>query len=58
MNLLFGPLCIPVDDCKTRKDTKQSAQQNMEQTQNPHNGSNNKQHINNSRATALEQTAA
>ena len=39
------------DDCKTRKDTKKNAQQNMEQPQTPpphththtHNGNNNKQ---------------
>ena len=30
----------------------------MEQTQNPHNESNNKQQIYNNRSTALEQTAA
>ena len=35
-----------------------TTQQNMEQTQNPHNESNNKQGINNNRAAALEQTTA
>ena len=38
--------------------TQSTAQQNMEQTQNPHNGSNNKEQINNNRTNALERTAS
>ena len=39
--------------------TQSTAQQNMGQTQNPHNGSNNKQQINNNnKTTTLEGTAA
>ena len=44
------------NDCKTTERTQSTAQQNMEQTQNPHNGSKNKQRINNNRITALERT--
>ena len=37
--------------------TYSNVQQNIEQLQTPHNGSNNKQKVNNNRTTALERTA-
>ena len=45
------------DDCNTRTDTKQRATKHRTITDS-HNGSNNKQKINNNRTTALERTAA
>ena len=38
--------------------TESKAQQNIERLQNPHNGSNNQQQMNNNRTIALERTAA
>ena len=45
------------DDCNTRTDTKQRTTKHRTITDS-HNGSNNKQRVNNNRTTALEQTAA
>ena len=45
------------DDCNTRTDTKQRTPKHRTITYS-HNGSNNKQKVNNNRATALERTAA
>ena len=47
------------DDCNTRTDTNQNQRTTKNRTiTDSHNGSNNKQKVNNNRATALEQTAA
>ena len=46
-----------VDDCNTRTDTKQSTTKHRTITD-THNGSNNKQKVNNNRTTTLERTAA
>ena len=45
------------DDCNTRTDTKQHTTKHRTLTDS-HNGSNNKQKVNNNRTTALERTAA
>ena len=45
------------DDCNTRTDTKQRTTKHRTITDS-HNGSNNKQRVNNNRTTALERTAA
>ena len=45
------------DNCNTRTDTKQRATKHRTITDS-HNGSNNKQKVNNNRTTALERTAA
>ena len=45
------------DDCNTRMDIKQRTTKHRATT-NSHNGSNNKQKVNNNRTTALERTAA
>ena len=45
------------DDCNTRTDTKQRTTKHRTITDS-HNGSNNKQKVNNNRTTALERTAA
>ena len=45
------------DDCNTRIDIKQRTTKHRTVTDS-HNGSNNKQKVNNNRTTALEQTAA
>ena len=45
------------DDCNTRTDTKQRTTKHRTITHS-HNGSNNKQKVNNNRTTALERTAA
>ena len=45
------------DDCNTRTDTKQRTTKHRTITDS-HNGSNNKQKVNNKRTTALERTAA
>ena len=45
------------DDCNTRMDTKQRTTKHRTITDS-HNGSNNKQKVNNNRTTALERTAA
>ena len=45
------------DDCNTRTDTKQRTTKHRTTTDS-HNGSNNKQKVNNNRTTALERTAA
>ena len=45
------------DDCNTRTDTKQHTTKHRTITDS-HNGSNNKQKVNNNRTTALERTAA
>ena len=45
------------DDCNTRTDTKQRTTKHRTITE-FHNGSNNKQKVNNNRTTALERTAA
>ena len=45
------------DDCITRMDTKQRTTKHRTITDS-HNGSNNKQKVNNNRTTALERTAA
>ena len=45
------------DDCNTRMDIKQRTTKHRTITDS-HNGSNNKQKVNNNRATALERTAA
>ena len=45
------------DDCKTRRDIKQRTTKHRTITES-HNGSNNKQQVNNNRTTALERTAA
>ena len=45
------------DDCKTRRDIKKRITKHRTVTES-HNGSNNKQEVNNNRITALEQTAA
>ena len=45
------------DDCNTRTDTKQRTTKHNTITDS-HNGSNNKQKVNNNRTTALEWTAA
>ena len=45
------------DDCNTRMDTKQQTTKHRTITD-FHNGSNNKQRVNNNRNTALERTAA
>ena len=53
-NQLFLP---HQDDCNTRTDTKQRTTKHRTITDS-HNGSNNKQKVNNNRTTALERTAA
>ena len=45
------------DDCNARMDTKQRTTKHRTIT-GSHNGSNNKQKVNNNRSTALERTAA
>ena len=45
------------DDCKTRRDFKKRTTKHRTITES-HNGSNNKQQINNNRTTTLERTAA
>ena len=51
-------LCLPhQDDSITRTDTKQRATKHRTY-KDSHNGSNNKQKVNNNRTTALERTAA
>ena len=45
------------DDCKTRLDTKKHTTKHRT-IKDPHNGSNNKQQVNNNRTTALGPTAA
>ena len=45
------------DDCNTRMDTKLRTTKHMTITDS-HNGSNNKQKVNNNRTTALERTVA
>ena len=45
------------DDCKTRRGIKKHTTKYRTITES-HNGSNNKQHVNNNRTTALERTAA
>ena len=55
---LSNQLSLPhQEDCNTRKDTKQRAIKHRTITDS-HNGSNNKQKVNNNRTTALERTAA
>ena len=51
-------LSLPLqDDCNTRTDTKQRTTKHRTITDS-HNGSNNKQKVNNNRTTNLERTAA
>ena len=55
---LSNQLSLPhQDDCKTRMDIKQRTTKHRTITES-HNGSNNKQQINNNRTTPLERTAA
>ena len=53
------PVLFPIKMIAKLEGTQSNVQQNIEQLQTPsHNGSNNKQKVNNNRTTALERTAA
>ena len=49
---------FPIKMIAKLEGTKSNVQQNIEQLQNSHNGSNNQQQVNNNRTTALERIAA